>query len=178
MWQWTRYGGCAPYCPTEDEPPMMSAAWPANLVVPPSSQGAGKSTEFASGWWLQRPTATVASATGIDAAWSKEMFSGIFEVRGYGIKDMCCEYLISIWVRAGSTIFTLAVISAGTMVYCWKVARSLAKKPWNRLRRRLSQRGVGMRTRSTDILSPLAQLVTSEPTSSMMPEPSEPEMKG
>ena len=103
-------------------------------------------------------------------------------VEGEVLRDLCTERS---W-HAGSGIKykwmdrrrTLAARSAATMVYCWKVARSLAKKPWNRLGRRLSQRGVGMRTRSTDILSPLAQLVTSEPTSSMMPEPSEPEMKG
>lgn len=56
----------------------MDAALPANLVVPPSSQGAGKSTELASGWWLQIATATVASATGMDAACSKETLSGSY----------------------------------------------------------------------------------------------------
>ena len=58
---------------------MMSAACPANCVVPPSSHGAGKSSDFASGWWLQSPAATVASAVGTVAACSKDMLSGIYE---------------------------------------------------------------------------------------------------
>ena len=39
----------SPYCPTEDEPPRMSAGWPLNFVRPPSSHGAGKLTECDSG---------------------------------------------------------------------------------------------------------------------------------
>lgn len=56
---------------------MMNAGFPANLVRPSSSQGAGKFTDLASGSWLQSAVATVANPSGTEAAWSKVMFSGI-----------------------------------------------------------------------------------------------------
>ncbi len=67
---------CAPYCPTVDVPPKMRMDLPAHLVSPSSSQGAGIETDRAPGVCTQRPVVTVARARGIDAAWSKEMFSG------------------------------------------------------------------------------------------------------
>ena len=39
----------APYWPTEEEPPRMKAGLPAYLVSPPSSYGATKLADFASG---------------------------------------------------------------------------------------------------------------------------------
>lgn len=52
----------------DDEPPTMNAGFPANLVCPPSSHGAGKLTDLACGWWFQIATNTVTRAAGTDAA--------------------------------------------------------------------------------------------------------------
>jgi hypothetical protein len=60
----------------------------------------------------------------IAAACSNEMFSGIYQV----------VVLMSIHAKARTSIqkLTLAVISAGTIVYCWKVAFLLLNAPrWN-----------------------------------------------
>ena len=57
---------------------MMKAGLPANLVSPPSSQGAGQSRVAAFESWPQRPVTTVARPSGMDAAWSKEMLAGIW----------------------------------------------------------------------------------------------------
>ena len=57
---------------------MMKAGLPANLVSPPSSQGAGQSRVAAFESWPQRPVTTVARPSGMDAAWSKEMLAGIY----------------------------------------------------------------------------------------------------
>ena len=59
----------------------MSAGMPANFVALPSSQGAGKFIELASGWWFHRPLTAVANASGMDAACSKVMLSGILNHR-------------------------------------------------------------------------------------------------
>ena len=78
-----------PYWPTEEDPPRMKAGLPANLVLPPSSQGAGKFTDLPFGSWLYRPVTTVASPSGTVAAWSKEMFGGICRTRSGGAARMC-----------------------------------------------------------------------------------------
>lgn len=70
-------GGGAPYCPTEDEPPIMNVGFPLK-PEPPSSQGAGKLAVPAFGSWFQIPVITVARPSGIDATWSNEYFSGIW----------------------------------------------------------------------------------------------------
>ena len=56
----------------------MNAGLPAYLAWPPSSQGAVKFAVFADGLWLKFGTMTATSATGREAAWSKEMLSGIY----------------------------------------------------------------------------------------------------
>ena len=66
-----------PYCPRDDEPPMINAAWPLNCVRPPSSQGAGRSIELAPGPCAHIPVTTVARQVGTDAALSNVIFSGI-----------------------------------------------------------------------------------------------------
>ena len=55
----------------------MNAGLPANLVKPPSSQGAGKPADWAFGSWFQMPVKEVARPSGMDAAWSNEILSGI-----------------------------------------------------------------------------------------------------
>lgn len=71
---------CEPYWPTEDDPPMTTAGFPVPLRDPPSSQNAGKLIDLLFGSWLYNPVKTVARPRGSDAAWSSEIFSGIYEI--------------------------------------------------------------------------------------------------
>ena len=69
-------GGGAPNWPTVEVPPNTRMGLPAFWVSPPASQGAGMETERAFGVCTQMPVVTVASASGMDAAWSRVRFSG------------------------------------------------------------------------------------------------------
>ena len=73
----------------------MNAGLPEYFSFPPSSQGAVRLAVLPSGLWLKLGMSTVASPRGIEAAWSNEMFSGIYKARLQGHYVGCCYSVTS-----------------------------------------------------------------------------------
>ena len=90
-WRWRETGGDAPNWPTEVAPPMMKMGLPAYWAALHSSHGAGRSSVFEVGSWFQSPVRAVPSASGIDAASSNEILSGIYRWLRVGRVSLCAS---------------------------------------------------------------------------------------
>lgn len=72
------WGRCEPYCPTDEDPPMIRADLPAYLPLPPSFHGGSSFKVGPDSSWLYSTNAAVGSVQGRLAAAANDRFVGIW----------------------------------------------------------------------------------------------------